>query len=185
MADDGLVELARAGEPDAWRALHRAHAGRLVAWLRTRPTGDAAAEPDDVAAEAWLVAASKIADFSGDDDQFAGWLFGIARHLQANARRRTDRRRTSPDGLEHAANQADTTLVILDQDWMSLLLAQLPPRERDAVGLIDALGLDSRSAAQALGVSAVALRVARHRGLKRLRDLMANEPHPEGAPLHP
>lgn len=183
MAEGGLVELARAGQADAWRALYRAHAGRLVAWLRTRPTGDAAADPDDVAAEAWLVAASKIADFEGDEDQFAGWLFGIARHLQANARRRTDRRHTTAGDVEPAGSQADTTLAILEQDWLSHVLTQLPPRERDAVGLVDALGLDSRAAAHALGVSGVALRVARHRGLKRLRRLMANDVREVTAPV--
>ena len=47
--------------------------------------------------------------------------------------------------------------------------ATLPPRERDVVGCIDGLGLDVEATARALGISAVAVRVARHRGLRRLR----------------
>jgi len=172
MAEDDLLTPARAGDPDAWRALYRAHAGRLVAWLRTRPCGDAATTPEDLASEAWLVAASKIADFDGDDDAFAGWLFGIARNLQANARRRSDRRRTDPVEHEPQIGVPDTTLVLVGQDWVTHLLAQLPPRERDAVGLTDALGFDTASAAEILGISAIAVRVARHRGLARLRRLM-------------
>ncbi len=37
------------------------------------------------------------------------------------------------------------------------------------VGCIDGLGLDVEATARALGISAVAVRVARHRGLRRLR----------------
>ena len=95
-ADDELVQRAKRGDSNAWRELYRAHAGRLVVWLRTRPTGDVAVAPEDLAAEAWLTAAQKIADFTGSADQFAGWLFGIARNLAANARRRSVRRDTHP-----------------------------------------------------------------------------------------
>ena len=78
-ADDELIQRAKRGDAAAWRELYRAHAGRLVVWLRTRPSGDAAVAPEDLAAEAWLTAAQKIAEFTRDRRQFAGWLFGIAR----------------------------------------------------------------------------------------------------------
>ena len=173
MAEDDLLTPARAGDPDAWRALYRAHAGRLVAWLRTRPSGDTASTAEDLASEAWLVAASKIADFEGDNDAFAGWLFGIARNLQANVHRRSQRRRTDPVEDDPGVGVPDSTLLFVGQDWISHVLAQLPSRERDAVGLIDALGFDTASAAEVLGISSIAVRVARHRGLARLRRLTA------------
>jgi RNA polymerase sigma-70 factor (ECF subfamily) len=52
-------------------------------------------------------------------------------------------------------------------------LAALPQREREVVACMDVVGLDTASAATALGISAVAVRVARHRGLARLRRLAA------------
>ena len=75
--DDDLVVRAKSGDEAAWRDLYEAHAGRLLLWLRSRPSGDAAVAFEDVAAEAWLTAAQRIADFSGNSSYFAGWLFGI------------------------------------------------------------------------------------------------------------
>ena len=168
-SDDRTVAAAKKGDPDAWRELYRAHAGRLLVWLQRRPLADGAIAGEDLAAETWLTAASKIADFTGTADDFAGWLFGISRNLESNVRRRDGRRRTSslaevePEpvpGPEHAY-AAD--------DWVRTALAELPDRERDVVTCLDVLGLDGPTTATALGISHVAVRVARHRGLKRLR----------------
>jgi RNA polymerase sigma-70 factor (ECF subfamily) len=176
VVDDALVAGAKAGDPDAWRALHQAHAGRLVAWLGTRPTGDAMASAEDVAAEAWLVAASKICDFDGTSSDFAGYLFGIARKLGASAHRRAQRRRTDPGEVEqHLPSEPDATLGVDAHDWVRDAIASLPARERDVVGLVDGLGFDNRTAAEALGITAVAVRVARHRGLRRLRGLLPRD----------
>ncbi len=167
--DLDLVVRAKDGDPDAWRELYRAHAGRLVAWLRLRPTGDPALTADDVAADAWLVAAAKIADFDGSSSEFAGWLFGIARKISFRAKERSDRRQTRPGEVgDHLDAVPDPTRVVDTQDWVRQVLQTLPPRERDVVGLIDGLGLDIQGAAAALGISQVAVRVARHRGLRRL-----------------
>jgi RNA polymerase sigma-70 factor (ECF subfamily) len=154
--------------------LYRTHAGRLVVWLGTRPSGDSAAAPEDIAAEAWLVAAQKVADFHGSTSGFAGWLFGIARNLSATTSRRSVRRRTDPTESDATLELPvdDGSTVVIGQDWVRAALAMLPPRERDVVGCIDGLGLDTAATAQALGISEVAVRVARHRGLRRLRRVL-------------
>lgn len=170
--DDDLIHRAKSGEGDAWRELYRAHAGRLVVWLRAVTSGDVALGPDDVAAEAWLVAASKIADFHGTGEEFGGWLFGIARKVTANARRRSGRRATfgaSPEDLDAFAAPVAPSEDVERLAWVRSLLADLPRREREVVGCIDVIGLDIATTARALGMSATAVRVARHRGLRRLR----------------
>jgi RNA polymerase sigma-70 factor, ECF subfamily len=174
VTDDDLIARAKQGEPDAWRVLYQTHAGRLVAWLNTRPSGDSAAAPEDIAAEAWLVAAQKVADFHGSTSGFAGWLFGIARNLSATTSRRSTRRRTDPTEIDATMELPvdDLTTVVIGQDWVRQALAGLPPRERDVVGCIDGLGLDTAATAQALGITEVAVRVARHRGLRRLRRVL-------------
>ena len=171
-ADDELIRRAKQGDAIAWRELYRAHAGRLTVWLCTRPSGDAAVSPDDLAAEAWLTAAQKVQEFQGTADEFAGWLFGIARNLATNARRRTMRRANSPE----AAAGAGTAMTVpgpepdlVGRDWVNRALAGLPRRERDVVACLDVVGLDVESTARALGISPVAVRVAHHRGLRRLR----------------
>ncbi|MBO9521241.1 MAG: sigma-70 family RNA polymerase sigma factor [Nocardioidaceae bacterium] len=173
-ADGALVDRARDGDAAAWAQLYRAHAGRLVAWLAHLTSPDVAASAEDLAAEAWLTAAEKVHEFRGDDDAFAGWLFGIARHHAQNARRRSARRGTSPVGQVEDA-LGDTAIlhaleadVVADQ-WIHQALASLPTREREVIACIDVVGLDVAGTATALDISQVAVRVARHRGLARLR----------------
>lgn len=172
-SDDDVVARAKRGDAEAWRALYRDHAGRLLVWLSTRPQADAAVAAEDLAAEAWLTAADRIGTFHGTSSEFAGWLFGIARKLGGNVHRRGLRRRTSPTDLESLGEHP--TLpgpepAYAAQDWVIRALAMLPARERDVVGCREVVGLDVESTARALGISAVSVRVAHHRGLRRLRD---------------
>lgn len=171
--DDEIVAAAKEGDSDAWRELYRAHASRLLLWLRTRNSGEES--PEDIASSAWLVAAEKIAGFHGTSEDFAGWLFGIARNHAANARRRAARRSqvalgddSSPDpGPESASSESD---------WARRLLATLPERERDVVTCREVLDMDVSTTATALSISPVAVRVAHHRGLKRLRTQVVGAP---------
>jgi RNA polymerase sigma-70 factor (ECF subfamily) len=184
--DDELVARAKRGDADAWRALHRDHAGRLLVWLASRPTGDSAVSVDDVASEAWLTAAEKVHDFHGSASEFGGWLFGIARKLSANTRRRGQRRGTHPSDLDtiEPTPVPGPEPAYAGQDWVVRALATLPARERDVVGCIDVVGLDVAATALALGISPTAVRVARHRGLKRLgrAALPLREAGEEGGP---
>ena len=168
--DRELIERARAGDAAAWRELYESLSGRLVLWLRTRPSGDPASSPEDLAAESWLVAADKIADFSGGRDEFAGWLFGIARHQALNATRRTLRRATDATEILDFDSPTDThELQITSEDWVRYSLAQLPGREGEVLAAMEVAGLDAAGTAAMLGISRAAVRVARHRGLARLR----------------
>ncbi len=183
MSDDAdLIERARRGEPAAWRELYESLSGRLLVWLRTRPSGDAAASPEDLAAEAWLVAAGRIADFTGSTSDFAGWLFGIARNQSLNARRRTVRRATDPvDVAAHDFWGADLPTDVAGTDWVRHALASLPTREGEVLACMEVVGLDTAGTAAALGMSTAAVRVARHRGLRRLRgSLRDGALEPEG-----
>ena len=140
-------------------------------WLRQLPTGDPAADHDDLAMEAWTVAASKIADFSGDDDDFAGWLFGIARNHVLNARRRSSRRATYATATvpEQTMPLETVTGPIETAEAVREALAALPQREGEVIACIDVVDLDVATTARILGISRAAVRVARQRGLRRLR----------------
>lgn len=175
-SDDPLVAAAKSGDPDAWRELYRAHAGRLLLWLETRASGlDESA--DDLAAESWLVAAQKIADFHGTSSEFAGWLFGIARNHTANSRRRNGRRQAASAALHHDDQHVPgPETAYAGAEWVREALRALPERERDVVTCLEVLGLDVAGTAEALDISAVAVRVARHRGLKKLRGILPEPP---------
>lgn len=174
MGDD-LIERAREGQDDAWRELYESLTGRLVVWLRTRPSGDASTDAEDLAAQSWLVAAHSIADFQGDRDAFAGWLFTIARNQAANVRRRSMRRATDPVAVDaHPAIWGTHEPVIggvEGTDWVRSVLARLPPREGEVLACMEVADLDTAQTARVLSISTTAVRVARHRGLARLRQI--------------
>ncbi len=122
--DDELVARAKRGDGDAWRALYRAHAGRLLVWLSTRPSSDSSVSAEDLASQSWLTAAERIHTFEGTSSEFAGWLFGIARKHGGNVRRRGLRRNTQPADLSGhqtlgalpAVTGPETTYAA--QDWV-------------------------------------------------------------------
>lgn len=179
LADDETITRAKQGDHVAWRALYTAHAGRLLVWLRSLPTGDAGVAADDLASETWLTAATKIADFRGTSDEFAGWLFGIARLQRRNAVRRSGRRRTTPTTTENLdltnpERTPDAGASPEADSWITWLLSHLPERERQVVACLDVVGLDAATTAVALKLSPGAVRVAHHRALKKLRALGAD-----------
>ncbi len=170
-ADDECVAAAKRGEALAWGDLYRAHAGRLQLWLEAR-TAPGTESPEDLAAAAWMVAAERIADFNGSSSDFGGWLFGIARNHGANAWRRSGSRARGQELLE-----ADAPPVVpgpegslIADEWVRQALAALPPRERDVIACMEVLDMDVATTATTLGMTAVAVRVARHRALRRLRE---------------
>jgi RNA polymerase sigma-70 factor, ECF subfamily len=169
VTDDEVVAAAKLGDEEAWRTLYRAHAGRLVVWLRTRSGADGAVTADDVAAQTWLTAAEKVRDYTGSADEFGAWLFGIARRVAANVQRRSTRRRTDPVADAPVEPIDGPEAAVADTAWVRDLLAGLTPRERDVVACVDVVGLSVADAAKALGLTPVAVRVARHRALRRLR----------------
>jgi RNA polymerase sigma-70 factor (ECF subfamily) len=175
---DELVVRAQRGDPGAWAELYGDHAERLVVWLRHLPHHDPASDAEDIAAEAWLTAARRVRDFSGDRSDFAGWLFGIARNVARGRARATRTRPTTPWAPEAvelvAGGGADPGPVVAGDDLARRLVAALPEREAQVVACLDVVGLDVATTGRALDISPVAVRVAHHRGLRRLRRLLAD-----------
>lgn len=178
--DDDVIRRARQGDESAWAELYGQHAGRLVVWLRTMPSGDASHAPEDIAADAWLTAAQRLPHFTGNADDFAGWLFSIARNVASNRRRTHARRATSPhpngDPDERGGVISyDHMTAVESHEWTRRLLQRLSPREAEVIACIDVVGLDAAATSVALGISPATVRVARHRGLRRLRTILAAE----------
>lgn len=178
MRDDDVITRAKSGDQEAWRQLYRLHASRVLALLRLLPNNDASLSAEDVAAHAWLTAADKLGSFSGDEAAFGGWLYAIARNHNTRTSQRSTRTATPrPVGdstdldlvAGYSGQAAFGTSEIERLESIRQLLAILPERQRAVVACMDVVGMDTEAAAQALGMSATALRVNRHRGLARLR----------------
>jgi RNA polymerase sigma-70 factor (ECF subfamily) len=174
---DELVARAKNGDEVAWAELYADHAERLVVWLGHLHQLDAAVDAEDIAAEAWLTAARRIGDFSGTRSDFAGWLFSIARNISRNRYRTTRSRGTAPLaplGMEDVIGSTDDhARGVAGDDHVRRLVASLPEREAQVIACIDVVGLDVATTARALDLSPGAVRVAHHRGLRRLRRLLS------------
>jgi RNA polymerase sigma-70 factor, ECF subfamily len=169
-ADTSTVSRAREGDADAWRELYNAHAGRLLLWLRKTPLGDPSLDHEDLAMESWTLAASRIADFDGDDDAFPAWLFTVARNHLMNAVRKAARRATYATAeLPEQVDTVDHTLLIEHEELIREAIRQLPAREGEVITCIDVVDLDVATTASVLGISKANVRMARSRGLARLR----------------
>jgi RNA polymerase sigma-70 factor, ECF subfamily len=174
--DDDVLAAAIAGDDAAFAAVFTA----LQPVLRRYATVLVGAGADDVVGDAWLSIARDIRSFHGDLDGFRGWCARIVRNRAVDQVRRNGRQpglASEHDvGLDPVAPD-DTAADALDNLATSravALIATLPPDQAEAVMLRVVVGLDTRAAADVLGKSSGAVRVATHRGLKRLgRELRA------------
>ena len=167
---EAAIDAARRGERAGFAVLYRTYHHRLLRYLR-------AAEPrlaDDLAGEVWVAVASRVATFDGDREAFTAWLFTIARHRIADARRRAARRRTDPVAEfpdQRVATIEDGAIDRLDaQEAIGVIVAVLSPVQVEVV-LLRTLGdLSNAAIAEILGHDESWVRVTYHRALIRLRE---------------
>lgn len=137
-------------------------------------------QADDVVAEAWLHIARDIRTFRGDVDGFRAWCARIVRNRAVDLLRHDGRRPAQPqwhdDRLDSVAPD-NTEIDALDNIATTralALIASLPQEQAEAVLLRAVVGVDTRAAAEILGKSPGAVRVAAHRGLRRLARTLAD-----------
>lgn len=135
---------------------------------------------EDCAAETWVNVVRDLDRFKGDQAQFRAWVFTIGRRRVIDAQRRRGRMPEVLDPLEdvgvNEASGVATTAFDEGEDTRRALrlLTLLPAEQREAVFLRHVAGLDVKRAAGVLGRSPGSVRVATHRGLKRLAELLGN-----------
>jgi RNA polymerase sigma-70 factor (ECF subfamily) len=175
-----LVVAAREGDREAFDELVR----RTYVDTYTLAVRLTANEEDarDVVQEAYLRAWKGIGRFRGDA-QFTTWLYRITANaaytlVQKRRRRRTEPLETADEPIELASeaqpeSAAESALVM---EQLSDAVAQLPPKLRSIVVLKDVYGLSHDAIAEELGISVAAAKVRLHRGRKKLRDILFEEP---------
>jgi len=105
------------------------------------------------------------------------WLGTIARNRLSDALRRTYRRRAVEtaydDGLADTVPQPE--MEAPPNVNLGPLLTQLPERQRVAIEMLKVKGMSLKEASEASGVSVGALKVAVHRGIAGLRQLLRKD----------
>ncbi len=164
-AFDGLVELL--GAPLYRFLLHSAGGDRASA--------------DDLYQDTWLKLHEARKSFR-PGEAVMPWLFGIARHVLLDHRRRTARHLRRVGALQRAGDAASAVLpqapAAADlraetSQLLALAMVDLPDNQREALFLLKVEGLSVDEAAEIVGVRAGALKVRAHRAYERVRARLA------------
>ncbi|MGQ0813954.1 MAG: RNA polymerase sigma factor [Gemmatimonadota bacterium] len=172
--DPALLARARAGEPEAIEQLVRRYLKDVYA-VTARVLGDRDLA-QDAAHDAMVNALNALHRFRGDAS-FRTWLIRIAVNAARTVGRRATRRGEVPlDRVsEHAADAGDAATLVAARDdaaRATVMLNQLPHKQRLAVTLRVQQGLSYREIGVVLDCTEGAARVNYHLGVKRLRELM-------------
>jgi RNA polymerase sigma-70 factor (ECF subfamily) len=181
-----LLQRIRNGDSSGWRRVIDLYSPLVYHWCRR--WGVEGADADDVLQEVFKAASESIDTFRRDreGDTFRGWLRIIARHRVLAFWRGRDRRADAAGGTEalqrlqeipDAAVEADaddpeeaTQFSALVQRALGLLRGEFEPRTWQAFWRVAVDGLSAPDVAAELGMSANAVRMAKSRVLRRLRE---------------
>ncbi len=170
-----VLEAARHGSEDAFSALWHDGNPALLRYLRL--IAPRAAE--DVAAETWAHVVRGLAAFRGDEAAWRAWLFTTARRRAIDDARRSARRPATSLTVETAirapaaADAADVAMENIDTQAAIALVSELPRLQAEVILLRVVAGLDTDAVSRLLGRSPGAVRVAAHRGLRRLAEKLS------------
>ncbi|CCH33445.1 RNA polymerase, sigma-24 subunit, ECF subfamily [Saccharothrix espanaensis DSM 44229] len=175
-----LVDAALAGEPRATGQLLARIQPLVLRYCRARVGSRerTLVSAEDIAQEVCLAVVAALAKYRYEPGSFLAFVYGIAAHKVADARRRAVRSRsevvpelpdtpTLEDGPEQRAMNGEMIEAVTQ------LLRRLPERQREILVLRVAVGLSAEETAAAVGSTPGAVRVAQHRALARMREMFA------------
>lgn len=174
-----LMARAQSGERGAYRRL----LGEITPYLRSL-AASAHRDPRDIedTVQDVLLTLHGIRHTYDPARPFGPWLVAIARRRIVDRLRRQGRARLheTPLAPEHetfAVTEANCAEQSVDALAVRDAVERLPPGQREAIKLMKLQEMSLRQAAEVSGMSVAALKVATHRGLAKLRKLLAEPGH--------
>jgi RNA polymerase sigma-70 factor, ECF subfamily len=179
---DVMVDLAVKGDALALDGvLGRIHPV-VVKYCRSRISVGhrSSASADDVAQEVCMAVITALPTFRHEGKPFLAFVYGICAHKVADAHRVAARSRSHsvadvPDApsTDRGPEQrvvANSTAAVIEG-----LLGTLPETQQEILRLRVVVGLSAEETAEALGMTAGAVRVSQHRALAKLRHLLSTD----------
>jgi RNA polymerase sigma-70 factor, ECF subfamily len=169
-----VLASAQDGSEEAFTQLWLDGNAALLRYLRVI----AAEAADDIAADTWMHVVRGLPRFRGDEAAWRAWLFTTARRRTIDQARRRSRRAEEPihdvpeSQLPASGDAAEMAFEHLSTRAAITLLADLPPLQAEVILLRVVAGLDTEAVAKLVGRSPGAVRVAAHRGLRRLAQIL-------------
>ena len=170
------VELAAAGDHDAWEQIYRSVYPRLRAYIARHVNADAV---DDMVSETMMRAVAGIDGYRWEPAGIDPWVFGIARRVVVDHHRKSgrDRRNALAEGLPASASEPGDALIHADElTAMRAAFERLPTADRQLLELRVIAGLSADEVAGVLGKRPGTIRTAQSRALARLRTIMDQQP---------
>jgi RNA polymerase sigma-70 factor (ECF subfamily) len=171
-----LVESSVAGDKAAMGTLFAWLHPAIVRYCRARigRTGSTFVSADDIAQEIMLAVLGALPRYTDDSKSFLPFVYGIAAHKVADFYRRSGCERTVPvadvpDTPDTHPGPETTALHGELSTRIAALLDGLPARQREILILRLVVGLSAPETAEAIGLTATAVRIAQHRALTQLR----------------
>lgn len=183
VSDAELWARAAAGDPSSFGEIFDRHSNALYNYCFRRTADWALAE--DLTSAVFLEAWRRRNDVRLESQSALPWLYGVATNVLRNHRRSLRRHRAAlerlpidrarqPDFADEASARLDD---IRQMRALLLLLAQLPRREQDVIGLCDWSGLSYADVALALNLPIGTVRSRLARGRRRLAELARASGH--------
>ncbi|HET9256232.1 MAG TPA: sigma-70 family RNA polymerase sigma factor, partial [Pseudonocardiaceae bacterium] len=191
-APDALVHAAVSGDPYAIESLLRWIRPLVLRYCRARVGGyeRTFTSADDVAQEVCLAVLTALPGYRDQGRPFLAFVYGIASHKVADAHRSATRNRAEPvpeipDTTDQADGPEDQVMHGEVAGRMARLLESLSCKQRDILHLRVVVGLSVEETAEVVGSTPGAVRVAQHRALNRLRDVLTTKSAAGPAPGSP
>lgn len=179
---DEWIAAAMAGDRTAVERVLGVIRPLVVRYCRARLGGSdrSSVSADDVAQEVCLAVLTALPTYRDQGRPFLAFVYGIAQHKVADAHRAAARNRSEPvsevpDEPEGDVGPEQRAIQGELNERMTQLLRILPEKQREIVVLRVVVGLSAEEAADAVGSTPGAVRVAQHRALARLRKVLAAE----------
>jgi RNA polymerase sigma factor (sigma-70 family) len=178
-----LLQRARTGDEAAAASLIGGMRDRVFRWalVMTRDSDDA----EDVAQQVSMSVHKSLNDFEARSS-FSTWLYAVVRNTSVELMRKSARRNATPlnDDIVDpmlSSSTSDRLTAIGNQRIAAIVrafFADLPPRQRELIELVDTEGYSAAEAARMIGIEPETARVHLLRARRTLRSRML-EAHPE------
>ncbi|MBV9222159.1 MAG: sigma-70 family RNA polymerase sigma factor [Methylobacteriaceae bacterium] len=170
-----LMRAAQGGNGVAYVALLREAAPLVRQAVRRRRSFLQPQDIEDLVQNTLLALHSVRATYD-PARPFLPWLMAIARNQIAEGARRHARRHAHEVTVECLPETSDPAAVNVEgggaADLLIKSIRMLPPGQRHAIEMLKLREMSLREASAVSGTSIAALKVAVHRGLKTLRELL-------------
>jgi len=136
-------------------------------------------QAEDIMQETFFKAWQALPKLSLENLNFRAWLYKIARNL-VNDHYRALQRRPTPDTIDNYYNLASSddtheqTAIAFDIEWLRSIMNELAPNYRQILELRFIQEFTVEETAKIMGRTALAVRVAQHRAIKKLNSLVSN-----------